>query len=123
MGVCAQLQHALRTGVVAPRLQQRGHSSEFTAVKVCAWLQDKDMVSALLDMKLQLDAVLNQAFQKNEQFSNALKEAFEKFINQRQNKYACSSCTPTLPLGFCCCCHGSTCSEINVVTSWRRLSC
>ena len=45
------------------------------------------MVSALLGMKLQLDTVLNQAFQKNEQFSNALKEAFEKFINQRQNKY------------------------------------
>ena len=45
------------------------------------------MVSALLEMKLQLDTVLNQSFQKNEQFSNALKEAFEKFINQRQNKY------------------------------------
>ena len=54
-------------------------------------MQDKDMVSALLEMKLQLDIVLNQAFQKNEQFSNALKEAFEKFINQRQNKYACAS--------------------------------
>ena len=51
-------------------------------------MQDKDMVSALLGMKVQLDRVLNQAFQKNEQFSNALKEAFEKFINQRQNKYA-----------------------------------
>ncbi len=49
-------------------------------------LQDKDMVSALLEMKVQLDTVLTQAFQKNEQFSNALKEAFEKFINQRQNK-------------------------------------
>lgn len=52
------------------------------------WLdvQDKDMVSALLGLKVQLDTVLNQAFQKNEQFTNALKEAFEKFINQRQNK-------------------------------------
>ena len=48
------------------------------------------MVSALLEMKVQLDTVLNQSFQKNEQFSNALKEAFEKFINQRQNKYALS---------------------------------
>lgn len=46
------------------------------------------MVSALLEMKGQLDTMLNQAFQKNELFSNALKEAFEKFINQRQNKYA-----------------------------------
>ena len=51
-----------------------------------AVLQDKDMVTALLEMKLQLDVVLTQAFQKNEQFGNALKEAFEKFINQRQNK-------------------------------------
>ena len=51
-------------------------------------MQDKDMVSALLGMKGRLDVVLNQAFQKNELFSNALKEAFEKFINQRQNKYA-----------------------------------
>ncbi|KAA6417758.1 MAG: ubiquitin- cullin 4 [Trebouxia sp. A1-2] len=50
--------------------------------------KDKDMVSALLEMKVQLDTVLTQAFQKNEQFSNALKEAFEKFINQRQNKPA-----------------------------------
>lgn len=49
-------------------------------------LQDKDMVAMLLEMKLQLDVVLTQAFQKNEQFGNALKEAFEKFINQRQNK-------------------------------------
>lgn len=44
------------------------------------------MVMALLDMKGQLDAVLSQAFQRNEQFTNSLKEAFEKFINQRQNK-------------------------------------
>ncbi|DBA80768.1 hypothetical protein WJX77_001890 [Trebouxia sp. C0004] len=50
--------------------------------------KDKDMVSALLEIKVQLDTVLTQAFQKNEQFSNALKEAFEKFINQRQNKPA-----------------------------------
>lgn len=74
-------------------------------------VQDKDMVSALLGMKGQLDIVLNQAFQKNELFSNALKEAFEKFINQRQNKYClrqhsqretCAACCrklcPTIPV-------------------------
>ena len=44
------------------------------------------MVTMLLEMKSQLDIVLTQAFQKNEPFGNALKEAFEKFINQRQNK-------------------------------------
>lgn len=55
-------------------------------VNALVLMQDKDMVSALLGMKGQLDVVLKQAFQKNELFSNALKEAFEKFINQRQNK-------------------------------------
>lgn len=51
-------------------------------------VQDKDMVQLLLEMKSNLDAIVQQAFQKNESFANALKEAFENFINQRQNKYA-----------------------------------
>ena len=46
------------------------------------------MVQLLLEMKSNLDAIVQQAFQKNEGFANALKEAFENFINQRQNKYA-----------------------------------
>ena len=45
------------------------------------------MVHLLLEMKSNLDAIVQQAFQKNEGFANALKEAFENFINQRQNKY------------------------------------
>ena len=49
-------------------------------------LQDKEMVMALIQLKFQLDAVLAEAFQRNDAFINALKDAFENFINQRQNK-------------------------------------
>ena len=44
------------------------------------------MVTALLDMKAALDAVLRQAFQGAEPFAHALKDAFEHFINQRANR-------------------------------------
>ena len=44
------------------------------------------MVTALLDMKAGLDAVLNQSFQSAEPFAHALKDAFEHFINQRANR-------------------------------------
>eukprot|EP00955_Chlamydomonas_euryale_P023541 248929-Chlamydomonas_euryale.AAC.1 len=46
------------------------------------------MVERLLELKTQLDEVLSHAFCRNEAFSNALKEAFESFINQRQSKPA-----------------------------------
>lgn len=59
------------------------------------------MVQLLLEMKSNLDAIVQQAFQKNEGFANALKEAFENFINQRQNKYASSSRLE--------CCHHHSC--------------
>lgn len=49
-------------------------------------LQDKDMVERLLSLKQRLDEVLDSAFARNEAFGSAQKEAFESFINQRQNK-------------------------------------
>ena len=49
-------------------------------------LQDKDMVPALLAMKAAMDTILAESFAKNDSFVMALKEAFEHFINQRQNK-------------------------------------
>ena len=55
--------------------------------------QDKEMVSALLELKASLDTIWADAFGRNEAFANALKEAFELFINQRQNK-----CDPSIPL-------------------------
>ena len=52
------------------------------------------MVQLLLEFKSNLDVILQQAFLKNETFTNALKEAFENFINQRQNRYADSPFSP-----------------------------
>ena len=46
------------------------------------------MVQTLLKMKVLLDEVWERAFQRNEAYAHALKEAFEHFINQRANKPA-----------------------------------
>ncbi|XP_071163258.1 cullin-4A-like [Mytilus edulis] len=50
--------------------------------------KDRDMVQKLLDFKEKLDNVIDICFAKNEKFINGLKESFEHFINQRQNKPA-----------------------------------
>mmetsp|Transcript_6002 Transcript_6002/g.17169 ORF Transcript_6002/g.17169 Transcript_6002/m.17169 type:complete len:735 (-) Transcript_6002:2064-4268(-) len=50
--------------------------------------KDGEMVQGLLDMKAAMDAVLQQSFEGDPDFGNTLKEAFEAFINQRQNKPA-----------------------------------
>lgn len=52
------------------------------------------MVASLLATKAAMDAVLTEAFQRDDNFGNTLKEAFEQFINQRQNKCAAYSCRP-----------------------------
>ena len=51
-------------------------------------LQDKEMVASLLNMKTDMDRILVESFIRNDAFTLALKEAFEHFINQRQNKCA-----------------------------------
>ena len=50
--------------------------------------KDKDMVQNLLDFKDKMDTIIEVCFSKNDKFVNALKESFETFINQRQNKPA-----------------------------------
>ncbi|KAJ8329818.1 hypothetical protein O5D80_002012 [Batrachochytrium dendrobatidis] len=50
--------------------------------------RDKTMVQELLEFKMRLDDILKNAFQSTESFDHAIKESFEKFINQRQNKPA-----------------------------------
>ncbi|XP_041357588.1 cullin-4A-like isoform X2 [Gigantopelta aegis] len=50
--------------------------------------KDKDMVQNLLDFKDKIDDIIGVCFMKNEKFINAMKESFENFINQRQNKPA-----------------------------------
>eukprot|EP01012_Entosiphon_sulcatum_P022321 TRINITY_DN27257_c0_g1_i1.p1 TRINITY_DN27257_c0_g1~~TRINITY_DN27257_c0_g1_i1.p1 ORF type:complete len:722 (-),score=154.17 TRINITY_DN27257_c0_g1_i1:41-2206(-) len=49
---------------------------------------DPNMVTELLQFKAKLDVVLEQAFRANEQFGYTLKDSFEYFVNQRQNKPA-----------------------------------
>ncbi|KAI8802568.1 Cullin [Cladochytrium replicatum] len=50
--------------------------------------RDAQMVGDLLQFKADLDTVLLSAFSRNDGFANAVKESFEYFINQRQNKPA-----------------------------------
>jgi len=50
--------------------------------------KDKTMVQELLDFKEKLDLVMVSCFGSNEQFIVSMKEAFESFINIRQNKPA-----------------------------------
>jgi len=50
--------------------------------------KDKTMVQELLEFKEKLDIILEECFKNNEKFVTALKDSFEAFINQRQNKPA-----------------------------------
>uniref|UniRef100_UPI003AAEF061 cullin-4A isoform X2 n=1 Tax=Centroberyx gerrardi TaxID=166262 RepID=UPI003AAEF061 len=50
--------------------------------------KDKDMVQDLLDFKDKMDNVAQGCFTRSESFINAMKEAFETFINKRPNKPA-----------------------------------
>ena len=50
--------------------------------------RERGLVQELLQLKERLDKVLAVAFSSNEQFGNSLKEAFETFINGRQNRAA-----------------------------------
>ncbi|KAK7475514.1 hypothetical protein BaRGS_00033270 [Batillaria attramentaria] len=50
--------------------------------------KDKDMVQNLLDFKDKIDNIIEVCFAQNQTFVNAMKESFENFINQRQNKPA-----------------------------------
>ncbi|CAH3951967.1 cullin-4A [Pieris brassicae] len=50
--------------------------------------RDKTMVGELLEFKEQLDNIVTGCFQRNDRFLYSMREAFEFFINQRQNKPA-----------------------------------
>lgn len=50
--------------------------------------KDKTMVQDLLDFKDKMDHIVQSCFERNDKFSNSLREAFEYFINQRSNKPA-----------------------------------
>lgn len=50
--------------------------------------RDKTMVQDLLDFKEKLDHVNHDCFHHHEKFVQAVRDAFEYFINQRSNKPA-----------------------------------
>jgi len=73
---------------------QHGANSMFFLRSGAFFLQDKEMVKLLLEMKVGLDTVMNEAFGKDERFGHALKDAFEHFVNQRANRYLAFSQLP-----------------------------
>uniref|UniRef100_A0A8C6PEQ3 Cullin-4A n=1 Tax=Nothobranchius furzeri TaxID=105023 RepID=A0A8C6PEQ3_NOTFU len=66
----------------------RDYIKSFGGEIVCTPEKDKDMVQDLLDFKDKMDNVVQSCFARNEAFINAMKEAFETFINKRPNKPA-----------------------------------
>lgn len=50
--------------------------------------RDKEMVQTLLDLKEKLDKMIKEAFSANEAFDRTLRDAFEHFINCRENRPA-----------------------------------
>ncbi|KAI8577434.1 hypothetical protein K450DRAFT_252413 [Umbelopsis ramanniana AG] len=50
--------------------------------------RDSTMVQSLLAYKQKIDSILADTFDHNSQFANSMREAFESFINSRQNKPA-----------------------------------
>lgn len=57
--------------------------------------RDAHMVDDLLVLKEDVEAVLTESFGRSDKFKNATKDAFETFINKRQNK-------PAECIGVCC---------------------
>lgn len=57
--------------------------------------RDAHMVEDLLELKAEVDIVLVESFSNSEKFKNAVKDAFEAFINRRPNKPA--ECIGKLP--------------------------
>lgn len=50
--------------------------------------RDAEMISLLLQLKSRMDRMVEEAFGGSSAFANALKEGFERFINQRSNRPA-----------------------------------
>jgi Cullin family len=75
---------------------------ELTTPSGAMLVQDSEMVASLLAMKAAMDDVMAEAFQRDENFGNTLKEAFEQFINQRQNK--CAQPHSCMHLSWACSC-------------------
>ncbi|XP_077001268.1 cullin-4B isoform X2 [Tamandua tetradactyla] len=83
-----QLFSRVRSGVQVLLQQWIEYIKAFGSTIVINPEKDKTMVQELLDFKDKVDHIIDICFLKNEKFINAMKEAFETFINKRPNKPA-----------------------------------
>ncbi|XP_007951543.1 cullin-4B [Orycteropus afer afer] len=83
-----QLFSRVRGGVQVLLQQWIEYIKAFGSTIVINPEKDKTMVQELLDFKDKVDHIIDICFLKNEKFINAMKEAFETFINKRPNKPA-----------------------------------
>ncbi|OBS76273.1 hypothetical protein A6R68_17270 [Neotoma lepida] len=83
-----QLFSRVRGGVQVLLQQWIEYIKAFGSTIVINPEKDKTMVQELLDFKDKVDHIIDTCFMKNEKFINAMKEAFETFINKRPNKPA-----------------------------------
>ncbi|XP_053229054.1 cullin-4B isoform X2 [Podarcis raffonei] len=83
-----QLFSKVKNGVQALLQQWIEYIKIFGSTIVINPEKDKTMVQELLDFKDKVDHIIDICFLKNEKFVNAMKEAFETFINKRPNKPA-----------------------------------
>ncbi|XP_075395643.1 cullin-4B isoform X2 [Tenrec ecaudatus] len=83
-----QLFSRVRGGVQVLLTQWIEYIKAFGSTIVINPEKDKTMVQELLDFKDKVDHIIDICFLKNEKFINAMKEAFETFINKRPNKPA-----------------------------------
>lgn len=83
-----QLFSRVRGGVQVLLQQWIEYIKAFGSTIVINPEKDKTMVQELLDFKDKVDHIIDICFMKNEKFVNAMKEAFETFINKRPNKPA-----------------------------------
>uniref|UniRef100_A0A8C6K9I6 Cullin 4B n=1 Tax=Nothobranchius furzeri TaxID=105023 RepID=A0A8C6K9I6_NOTFU len=83
-----QLFSRVRGGVQVLLQQWIEYIKAFGSTIVINPEKDKTMVQELLDFKDKVDHIIDVCFLKNEKFVNAMKEAFETFINKRPNKPA-----------------------------------
>uniref|UniRef100_A0A452VDH0 Cullin-4 n=1 Tax=Ursus maritimus TaxID=29073 RepID=A0A452VDH0_URSMA len=83
-----QLFSRVRGGVQVLLQQWIEYIKAFGSTIVIKSEKDKTMVQELLDFKDKVDHIIDICFLKNEKFINAMKKAFETFINKRPNKPA-----------------------------------
>uniref|UniRef100_A0A672MR20 Cullin-4A n=1 Tax=Sinocyclocheilus grahami TaxID=75366 RepID=A0A672MR20_SINGR len=83
-----ELLNKVKGGLTALLQAWRDYIKSFGGEIVSSPEKDKEMVQELLDFKDKMDHVTQRCFQRNDTFINAMKEAFESFINKRPNKPA-----------------------------------